>query len=122
MTDDEPLREAIAEATAAFDAGNHAWGRYLLYVLRPYHGRPPAPDPAPVRVALQDAALSVPQRADAAEARAFAEALAVARRAVEAFIDGLPDTIRTGDVLVAPDAFTEALDALRPVLGDGAGS
>ena len=110
------LEQAIAEATSAFDAGNHAWGRFYLYVLRRYRGSLPAPDPAPVRTALQEAALAVPQTANAEEAWVFAEALAAALRELQAFIDALPDPLRAGDVLVAPGAFADALRALQPVL------
>lgn len=117
MTGADALQQAISEATAAFDAGNHAWGRFLLYVLRPYHGRPPAPDPSPVRIALQEAALAVPHTADAADLRAFLDALLIAHREVEAFIAHLPPDLRTGDVLVAPDAFAEAIAVLAPLFG-----
>ncbi len=117
MTAEDALQEAVTEATAAFDAGNHAWGRFLLYVLRPYRGDPPAPDPSPVRAALQEAAVSVPHSTEAAELRAFLDALLAARRAVDAFIGRLPPDLRTGDVLLAPDAFAEAIGWLAPLFG-----
>lgn len=114
MVEDVTLEDAIAEAMAAFDAGNHAWGRFFVYVLRPYQGIPPAPDPAPVRAALQEAALSVPQAVDAAEARAFHDALFAAHRELVAFIARLPEPLRAGDLLLAPDAFREAVERLQP--------
>jgi hypothetical protein len=114
MTDQTSLPDAIAESTAAFDAANHAWGRYFLYVLRPYHGDPPAPDPSPVRSALQEAAISVPQSADIGEARAFADTLVAAYRAVESFVAALPDPLRTGDVLTVNEPLGEALAWLMP--------
>ena len=114
MAEDATLADAIAEATAAFDAGNHAWGRFFVYVLRPYRDIPPAPDASLVRAALQEAALSVPQAADAAEARAFHDTLLTAHRELTAFIAGLPESLRTGDLLLAPDAFWEAIERLEP--------
>jgi hypothetical protein len=112
MPSDEALAEAIAVATEAFDAGNHAWGRFLLYVLRPYHGPPPAPDPAPLRAALQEAAISVPQHPTTGEARAFIDALLIAYREAQTLTERLPATIRTGDILTVPDSFAEAIRAL----------
>ena len=114
MNDNDALREAISEATASFDAGNHAWGRYLLYVLRRYRGDPPAPDPAAVRAALQDAVLSVPQQPDIEDIRTFYAAIQIALREVEQFVALLPDVIRTGDILLVPEAFIEAADRLEP--------
>ena len=114
MTADAPLRDALVEATAAFDAGNHAWGRFFLYVLRPYRGDSPAPDPAPVRAALQQAVLLVPHSTDLEEVGAFAAAIVDTRRAVEAFTSTLPAPLRTGDVLLVPDALDEALEWLEP--------
>lgn len=114
MTPDEALQAAIASAIAAFDSGNHAWGRFFAYVLRPYRGHPPAPTPAAVRAALQEAALSVPQAADAAAAYTFYAALVTARGELEAFIGGLPDPLHTADVLQAPQALAEAIGWLEP--------
>src|SRR5262245_34729870 len=114
MINETSLADAIAESTTAFDAANHAWGRYFLYVLRPYHGDPPAPDPAPVRAALQEAAISVPQTADINETRAFADALVAAYRAVESFVAALPEPLRIGDVLTVNEPLGEALAWLAP--------
>lgn len=114
----DDLTDALAEATAAFDAGNHAWGRFYLYVLRRYQGEPPAPDAAPVRSALQEAALSVPQEATRAAACEFAAALAAVCGALAVFVDALPETLRTGDAVVAPESFEEALAALAPWVDD----
>jgi hypothetical protein len=115
----DALGQAIAAAIEAFDAGNHAWGRYLHYVLRPYRAEhPDAPSPARVRAALREAALSVPHSRDPEELRAFFNALLVARRALRDFIAALPDPLRTADLLMAPDAFAEAMTYLEPWLGD----
>ena len=119
MTADDALRDALVEATAAFDASNHAWGRFFLYVLRPYRGGPPAPDPAPVRAAFQEAALLVPHSTDLEEVSAFAAAIVDTRRAVEAFTAALPAALRTGDVLLVPDALGEALEWLQPFQDSG---
>src|SRR5690349_5328812 len=118
MTADEALVEAIAAATEAFDAGNHAWGRFLLYVLRPYHGPPTAPDPAPLRAALQEAAISVPQHPTTSEARAFINALLIAYREAQTLTEHLPESIRTGDILTVPESFAEAIRALAPWMSD----
>ena len=114
MVRDDPLREDIEEAVAAFDAGNHAWGRFFVYVLRPYRGPLPAPDAAPVRAALQEAALAVPQATDLDEVRAFHAALLAIRRELTVFLALLPDPLRASDLLTAPDAFAEAIDLLDP--------
>lgn len=119
MNEDEALEQAIAAAIEAFDAGNHAWGRYLHYVLRPYRAaHPDAPSPARVRAAMQEAALSVPHSREREELRAFFNALLVARRALRDFIAALPGPLRTADLLMAPDAFAEAMTYLEPWLGD----
>jgi hypothetical protein len=110
----DALVEAVAEAVAAFDAGNHAWGRYLLYVLRPYRGAAPAPDPGPVRAALREAALDVPHGPSLEEVRAFHDALLTVRGALAAFVATLPDALRTGDILLVPDAIAEAIAWLEP--------
>ncbi len=116
MTPDGTLQSAIADAVSAFDEGNHAWGRFYLYTLRPYHGPDAAPDATPVRAALQEAALSVPAAPVVAEVRAFAVAIALAGQALEDFIDLLPPALRLPDVLDAPQAFAEAIAALQPWL------
>jgi hypothetical protein len=110
MNVDDTLREAIA----AFDAGNHAWGRFHLYTFRRYHDNPPAPGPAAVRAALQEAVLSVPHSGDEQEIREFRVAVSAALRELEAFIALLPDPLRTSDVLQAPEALAEALELLQP--------
>jgi len=118
MNGDEALNQAIAAAIEAFDAGNHAWGRYLHYVLRPYRAEhPEAPSPARVRAALREAALTVPHSREREELRAFFNALLVARRPLRHFIAVLPDASRTADLLKAPDAFAEAMTYLEPWLG-----
>ncbi|MER3421186.1 MAG: hypothetical protein C4290_12000 [Chloroflexota bacterium] len=115
----DPLGQAIAAAIEAFDAGNHAWGRYLHYVLRPYRSEhPEAPSPVRVRAALREAALSVPHSREREELRAFYNALLLARRALRDFIAALPDPLRTADLLMAPDAFAEAMTYLEPWIGD----
>lgn len=102
----DPLREAIA----AFDAGNHAWGRFYHYTLRRAAG--PAPDASDVRAALQEAVLAVPHDGHDHQVREFRTAIAAARLAIENFILDAPETLRTGDLLEAPEALTEALELL----------
>ena len=101
----------IREAIAAFDAGNHAWGRFYLYTLRRYTGA--VPDSSGVRTALQDAVLAVPHEGHDHQVREFRTAIAAALRAIEAFIADAPAPLRTGDLLQAPEALAEALDLLQ---------
>lgn len=118
MTRDLTLGEAIAEAIAAFDAGNHAWGRFYHYVVRRAPAGVGVPPVAPVRQALQEAALSVPRHGECEEARQFSAAIGLARQVVEVFVADLPSEQRTGDILLVAEAFREALDALEPWVAD----
>jgi hypothetical protein len=101
----------IREAIAAFDAGNHAWGRFYLYTLHRYTGA--VPDVAGVRTALQDAVLAVPHEGHDHQVREFRTAIAATLRAIEIFIADAPEPLRTGDLLQAPEALAEELDLLQ---------
>jgi hypothetical protein len=108
MTNDPAGR--VREAIAAFDAGNHAWGRFYLYTAR--RAANAVPDPSPVRTALQDAVLAVPHEGHDHQVREFRAAIAAAHRVIEAFIIEAPESLRTGDLLQVPEAFAEALELL----------
>lgn len=117
MRDPEPLRQAaIAEAVALFDAGNHAWGRFYQYLYLRHPGHPPAPDAAPVREALREAAISVPQTDAAAELQTFASAVAGVYEAITTFLAIAPPSLRVGEVLTTPDSLRECLRLLMPYL------
>lgn len=120
MQQDDRLNDAIAEATAAFDAGNHAWGRFWVYRLRGHPGGPPV-DAGALRAALQEAVLCVPQSPDVEQVAAFAAAIRVAKTEWETLIAQLPAELRDGDLLQAPDAFAEALGYLAPFVSDQRG-
>lgn len=108
------MSDRLRAAIAAFDAGNHAWGRYYLYTLRRYRGTVAAPDASAVRAAFQDAVLAVPHEDHDHQVRAFRAAILTVLQALEAFIASAPEPLRTGDLLQAPDALAEALDLLVP--------
>jgi hypothetical protein len=113
LTEANDLQNAIDDAVAAFDAANLAWGQFYQHTWR----RRPASDlllAQPLRDALGDAALAVPQAADIAEAGSFLATLERARAAFEAFL-ALPQFAPApGDINGLPDLLTEAIDLLRP--------
>ncbi len=111
------LPDDLVEAIAAFDAGNHAWGRFYLYILRPYRGDPPPPDPTAVRAAFQDAVLTVPESADPEAIHEFTTAIRIASALVDAYVDVLPQSLRAGDLLSVPEALAEALASLAVLEG-----
>ena len=112
---DDPLGEAVAEATAAFDAANHAFGRFVTYVVRP-RNQPVPPAIQRVREALQDAALSVPQTATLEAAIDFLTALRVARQRLDAFLAAPPAGYALEEARAAPEALEEAIQVLETVL------
>ncbi len=114
--DPEELRYAIEEATAAFDAANHAFGRFVTYAVRP-HNEPVPPAVQTVRESLQDAALSVPQEQSEAAAREFLGTLQTALDAVTRFLQQPPAGYALEEAMAAPGALEEAIDVLQRVLG-----
>ena len=106
------LPAIVEEVTSAFDSANHAWGRYFLYVYRPYRGPATLPDATPVREALQEAAISIPVSDDPEELKLLAIALHDALTAVRALLAALPADLATGDIVVVPEALEEALSLL----------
>ena len=106
------LESAIAEATVAFDAANHAFGRFVTYVVRP-RGTIPA-SVRTVREALQEAALSVPEETTTAAARAFLAALEDAAARLTAFLASPPPGYALEEAHAAPGALEEAIAVLGP--------
>ena len=108
------LESAIAEATAAFDAANHAFGRFVTYVVRPRGGIPASV--LTVREALQEAALSVPEEATTTAARDFLTALEDAAARLSALLASPPPGYALEEAQAAPGALEEAIDVLRAFL------
>jgi len=117
--DPEELGYAIEEATAAFDAANHAFGRFVTYVVRP-HNEPVPPAVQTVRESLQDGALSVPQDQTEAAAREFLGSLHTALDVVTRFLQQPPPGYALEEAMATPGALEEAIDALQGVLGSAA--
>lgn len=115
MTFINDLEYAIAEATAAFDAANHAFGRFVTYAVRPHNEAVP-PEVQAVRESLQEAAISVPQEATDAAAREFLGALRDAYVAVEQFLADPPGRYVLEEARPTPDALDEAIQALEAAL------
>ena len=109
------LEYAIAEATAAFDAANHAFGRFVTYAIRPHNEVVPA-EVQTVREALQEAAISVPQEVTATAAREFLSALRNAYVAVERFLGAPPGRYALEEARPTPEALDEAIQVLEAAL------
>jgi hypothetical protein len=109
------LEDAIAEATAAFDAANHAFGRFVTYAVRP-HNEPVPPEIQRVRETLQEAAISVPQQPSVEEAQSFLDALRAAYVAVEHFLSDPPSRYALEEARPTPDALDEAIQVLEGAL------
>ena len=115
MTSINDLESAIAEATAAFDAANHAFGRFVTYAVRPHNEAVP-PEVQAVRESLQEAAISVPQEATVAAAQDFLTALRDAYSAVERFLAASPGEYALEEAGPAPEALDEAIQMLEAAL------
>lgn len=110
---DAALQAAIADAVAAFDEANLAWGQFYTgsWVKRSLAERAQA---QPVREALGEAALSVPQRAERDDALAFAAAVREARLRLRAFLGELPSLPEAASLQAVVDTLQAALDTLQP--------
>ena len=117
---DEPerLEEAIAEATAAFDAANHAFGRFVTYAVRPRNEPVPAAVQS-VRELLQDAALLVPQESSLPAAEEFLAALRTALDGLTRFLAEPPPGYALEEARQTPEALEEAIGVLEGALGSG---
>ena len=98
--------DVIEEAIMAFDAGNHAWGRYRHFVLSAAP-RAQRVSTLEVREALQEAAISVPdaRTGDIAPLRAAVRAVLLGLRA---YVAALPEEIQRSELNEALEAFDEA--------------
>lgn len=101
---------AVEEAIAAFDAGNHAWGRYRHFVLPGAAAALNIPTDA-VRSALQEAAISVPD-ARTGEIGPFVAALSAAYAGLTRYRALLPAEVPPGEVNEALGDIEEALALL----------
>ena len=108
------LEDAVADAVVAFDAANHAFGRFVTYAVRPV-GPVPARVQA-VRVLLQEAALAVPQEITRAAAAEFLVALTAAKQGLTEFLAAPPVAYNLEETLTAPAALDEAIEALAHAL------
>lgn len=110
----DPLSLAIAEATAAFDAANHAFGRFVTYVVR-RGGRAIPPSVQTVREAFQEAAIAVPQESTTAAAAEFLPTLVAAQARLGAFFQSPPD-LALEEARPAEEALAEAIGVLEGIL------
>jgi hypothetical protein len=115
LPDEAALEAAIAEAIIAFDAGNHAFGRFVTYVVRP-HGEAVPRSVQIVREGLQEAALSVPQSPSVEAAAEFLAALRAARDRLARFLADPPPGYALEEAKAAPAALDEAIEVLAEAL------
>jgi hypothetical protein len=115
MPDDAlSLDHAVQDAITAFDAANHAFGRFVTYAVRPRGPLPPRIQA--VRALLQDAALAVPQEITRPGAAEFLVALRAARQGVVDLLASPPPGYAVEEALPAPEALDEAIDLLARAL------
>ena len=103
--------DTIEEAILAFDDGNHAWGRYRLFVL----GTTPeamAVSTDAVRDALQEAAISVSD-ARGGDVGPFLTAARAAFAALVEYRRALPEGLRLSELNEATDALEETAAVLE---------
>ena len=115
MRDADALAEAVAEAIEAFDAANHAFGRFVTYVVRP-RNQPLPPTVQTVREALQEAALAVPHAPSVESAGEFLTALRAARVRLDAFLADPTPGYALEEARAAPGALEEAVALLEEAL------
>ncbi len=103
---------AVEEAIAAFDAGNHAWGRYRHFVLPGAAAAAALNLPSDaVRSALQEAAICVAD-ARTGEIGPFVAALSAAYAGLTRYRALLPAEVPPGEVNEALGDIEEALALL----------
>lgn len=113
-----PTEGVLAEMVAAFDAGNHAWGRFRHFVL------PAEPGAAgistrPLRDALREAAICVPD-AQAGDYPPLLAALRLTQAQLAQYVRALPAAVPRVELDQAAEAFAEAIELLE-ALGQGGG-
>jgi hypothetical protein len=102
--------EIVADAVAAFDAGNHAFGRYRHFVLSA-HPEALAVSAGEARAALQEAAISVAD-AQAGDVVPFRAALRVALENVMHYRQALPEGVPRTELDETIEDLEEALTLL----------
>jgi hypothetical protein len=111
VADSEPLSpETLEDAIAAFDAGNHAWGRYRHFVLSARPAALAVPTQQ-VRDALSEAAISVPD-AQSGEPGPFLAALRETLAALRRYRAFLPADVPLAEIEEAEGDFAEAIALL----------
>jgi len=106
---------AVADAIAAFDAANLAWGQFYQHAwrLRSEAERALA---QPLREAMGEAALSVPDPPSPEALRDFVQALDVAHVQLQQFVDAVDPALVPGDVRDLGPLLDEAAGYLRPYM------
>ena len=112
-TDWSERAAAVADAIAAFDAANLAWGQFYQHAwrLRPEVERALA---QPLREAMGEAALSVPNPPSPEALHDFVQALDMARAQLQQFVDAVDPALVPGDVRDLGSLLDEAAGYLRP--------
>jgi hypothetical protein len=108
---ERPTGEQIEDAILAFDAGNHAWGRYRHFVLSALPVPPPF-SAEPVRAALQEAAISVLE-AQAGDSEPFLAGLHAAYEGMVHYRRALPAGIQLTEIDEAIGDLEEAIALLE---------
>lgn len=112
-----PQDDALDEAVLAFDAGNHAWGRFRHFVL----GETPAAQGVPaddVRDALGEAAIRAAEVRETGPAPLL-DAVRSTRAALRVYRGALPAETPLSEVDQAIDAFEEAVLLLERLVRAG---
>jgi hypothetical protein len=112
----EDLAQAIADAVAAFDAANLTWGQFYQNAWR-LRGAAARSQAQPVREALGEAALYVPDLPSVEGLNGFAVSLAAARTQLLRFIaevSAMDPALVPGDVRDLGALLEEAAGYLRP--------
>ncbi len=119
MVDD--LAQAIADAIAAFDAANLAWGQFYQHTWRG-RGEAARAQAQPLREALGEAAISVPASTSGGSAdalRVFVVAIEAARVQLRQFISAVGADLVPGDIRDLDMLLDEAAGYVRPYMGPG---
>jgi hypothetical protein len=104
--------DVLAAAVAAFDAGNHAWGRYRHFVL----SATPAAltvSTAPVREALSEAAICVPDAQESGDYVPLLAAVHLTRERLQGYCAALAADVPRTELDQAAESFDEAIALLE---------
>ena len=117
MPAEDERAAAVADAVAAFDAANLAWGQFYQNTWRLRREAERAPAQA-VREALGEAAIRVPDLSTAGGLQGFVTALDEAHAQLDAFVSTVDPALVQGDVRDLGTLLDEAAGYLRPYLAD----